>query len=413
VLALPCVVAVPVLWAATRWFLRRARDGYLRMGASYADIAETLGETVTGARTVEALSIADRRGEAMAEAIAAAYAAERNTLRLRTVYLPIADVAYILPTVATLVVGGLLHLGGVVGLAAATTAILYAQQLIGPVDRMLYWTNELQTGGASLARLLGVRGSSAARRHQVTDSRPVSPGIALRSVAFAYREGRDVVHDLTLDIRPGEHLAIVGPTGAGKSTLGLLLAGIHPPRAGTITLGGVPLSELPFEELRGQVALVTQEHHVFHGTLRDNLTLARPDADDAALEAALRAVDAWEWAADAGLDATVGPGGSTLSPAQVQQTALARLILADPHTLVLDEATSLLAPRAARHLERSLASVLAGRTVVAIAHRLHTAHDADRVVVMNEGRITEIGSHDELIEKHGEYAALWRSWQGQ
>jgi ABC-type multidrug transport system fused ATPase/permease subunit len=418
VLALPCLVAVPLLWASTRWFLRRAREGYLRAGASYAGIAETLGETVTGARTVEALSVGDRRAEAVADAIAASYAAERYTLRLRTVYLPIADVSYILPTVATLVVGGLLYLGGTVGLAEVTTAVLYVQQLIGPVDRMLFWTNELQMGGASLARMLGVRGSSEQRPRLVTAGRPrphrpEPAGFALSSVSFAYREGRDVVHDLTLTIRSGEHLAVVGPTGAGKSTLGMLLAAIHPPRSGAITLDGIPLADIPFEELRGQVALVTQEHHVFHGTLRDNLCLAKPGADDAELEAALRAVDAWEWVAEAGLGVRVGPGGTTLSPAQVQQTALARLILADPHTLVLDEATSLLAPRAARRLERSLARVLDGRTVIAVAHRLHTAHDADRVVVMNEGRITETGSHDELMEKRGEYAALWWSWQGQ
>jgi len=166
--------------------------------------------------------------------------------------------------------------------------------------------------------------------------------------------------------------------------------------------------ELPLEELRGQVALVTQEHHVFYGTVRDNLLLARPDATDEQARAALEAVE-WD---GPGLDAVVGSGGRALSPAQVQQLALARLVLADPHTLVLDEATSLLHPRAARRLERSLAAVLEGRTVVAIAHRLHTAHDADRVAVMEDGRISELGSHQELIEAGGRYAALWRSWHG-
>ena len=160
---------------------------------------------------------------------------------------------------------------------------------------------------------------------------------------------------------------------------------------------------------------MTQEQHVFVGTLLENLCLARPDASDAELRAALAAVDALEWA-DAlpdGLETVVGAGGVALAPAQAQQVALARLVLADPHTLVLDEATSLLDPRAARHLERSLASVLEGRTVVAIAHRLHTAHDADRVAVVEDGLLEEIGTHDELVARGGSYAALWDSWHSE
>ena len=163
----------------------------------------------------------------------------------------------------------------------------------------------------------------------------------------------------------------------------------------------MPLVDLALPVLRGEVALVTQEHHVFVGTLADNLRLPRPEATDDELREALSAVDALEWAAALpdGLDTVVGSGGHALTEAQAQQLALARLVLADPHTLVLDEATSLLDPRAARHLERSLAAVVDGRTVVAIAHRLHTAHDADRVAVVEDGVVSELGSHDELIAR--------------
>jgi ABC-type multidrug transport system fused ATPase/permease subunit len=183
---------------------------------------------------------------------------------------------------------------------------------------------------------------------------------------------------------------------------------------GAVEVGGVPLVELPLDELRRQVALVTQEHHVFLGTLRDNLALAKPSAADDEILDALAAVDAQGWVEELpdGLDTELGERATTLSPAQAQQVALARLVLADPHTLVLDEATSLIDPRAARHLERSLAAVLHGRTVIAIAHRLFSAHDADRVAVVEDGRIAELGSHDELVEAGGAYAALWRSWHG-
>jgi len=233
-------------------------------------------------------------------------------------------------------------------------------------------------------------------------------------VRFSYVAGREVLHGISLTIEPGERLAIVGPSGAGKSTLGRLLAGVYAPGAGSITVGGVPLTGLPPHRLRTEVALVSQEHHVFIGTLRDNVALVRPSSAASEVRAALAAVHALDWAdtLPAGLDTVVGAGGVTLSAAQEQQVALARLVLADPHTLVLDEATSLLDPRAARDLERSLAAVLKGRTVVAIAHRLFSAHDADRVAVVEDGRITELGSHDDLVAAGGSYAALWASWHG-
>ena len=204
----------------------------------------------------------------------------------------------------------------------------------------------------------------------------------------------------------------MGPSGSGKSTLGRLLSGINRPRTGSASVGGVELVDLPLEVLRTEVALVTQEHHVFIGSVRDNIVLAREGSDDDAVREALRAVGSLLWVErlPQGLDTVIGSGRYSLTPAQAQQVALARLIIADPHTLVLDEATSLIDPRTARTLEGSMNNLLEGRTVVAIAHRLHTAHDADRIAVVIDGRIVELGSHHELVELDGEYAALWRAW---
>jgi ABC-type multidrug transport system fused ATPase/permease subunit len=408
----PLVVAVPVLWGATRWYLRRAKAGYLRESASYAAINSSVAETAEGARTVEALGLEHRRLDRIDADIAEAYAAERYTLSLRQIWFPAVEIGYLLPTIATLLFGGWLHSRGQASLADVTAATLYVQALIDPVDRLISWLDELQVGGASLARLLGV--AAVPDDRNVTGREPADEQIVASGVRFPYTD-RDVLTGIDLDVSPGERVAMVGPSGAGKSTLGRLLAGIHPPRLGTVTVGEVEMSELPLDDLRGHVALVTQEHHVFVGTIRDNLALAIDDlGSDERLRGALSAVDALEWvdALPAGLDTVVGSAGHQLTPAQAQRIALARLVLADPHTLVLDEATSLIDPRSARHLERSLAAVLHGRTVVAIAHRLFTAHDADRVAVVEDGQIAEIGSHDELIESDGSYAALWRSWHG-
>ena len=410
---LPCLLAMPPLVVGLRWYLARAKDGYLAETASYSQITTTLSETVEGSRTVEALGLGEQRVQQGDDDCRASFAAERYTLHLRTRFFPSMELSYLLPVVGPLLFGGWLYARGDVSLGEVTTATLYVQMLIDPVDRLVSILDELQLGAASLARLLGV--AQVPDDREVSGRVPTSEKLDAEAVRFAYVEGRDVLHGVDLDVGVGERIAMVGPSGAGKSTLGRLLAGIHPPRAGRVTVGDVGLVELPLGDLRGHVALVTQEHHVFVGTLRENLVLARPEADDEQVLAALGAVDAREWALalPEGLDTVVGSGGRSLSAAQAQQVALARLVLADPHTLVLDEATSLIDPRAARHLERSLAAVLEGRTVIAIAHRLFSAHDADRVAVVEDGVIAELGSHDELVAAGGSYASLWESWHGQ
>lgn len=406
------LIALPLLLVLCRWYFRRAPAAYRSEAAGYAAVASALTETVDAGRTVESLRLGPERIALSDRRISEWTAWERYTLWLRSVLFPAVSVTHVLVLASVLLIGGVYVLQGWIGVGQLTTAALISQMLVEPVGIVLRWYDELQVAQVSLARLVGVRevepepGDAA--------ERPEGRAVRAEDVHFGYRPGVDVLRQVTLAVEPGTRLALVGPSGAGKSTLGRLLAGIYGPGRGRLTLGGAELARMPAEEVRSHVALVNQEHHVFVGSLRDNLRLARTDAGDQELWRALAAVDAESWgrALADGLDTEVGSGALALTPAQAQQVALARLVLADPHTLVLDEATSLLDPRAARHLERSLARVLEGRTVVAIAHRLHTAHDADLIAVVEGGRITELGPHDELVAAGGAYAALWRSWHG-
>ncbi|MEV7425232.1 ABC transporter ATP-binding protein [Streptomyces sp. NPDC091212] len=402
---------------ATRWYLRRAHTAYLAEGEANSVLAEVLSATASGARTVEAFGLQRRRIDACEEAVEECRRTRTRTLFLRSVLFPSVDVSYVVPVVAVLVAGGALRDHGSVSLGTVVACALYTQRLAQPMDAILQWVEQVQSSGASFARVegLGAAGAQDARDGSTAPDgpAPADDRIEVTGVRYAYDGGRDVLRGVDLTVRPGERLAVVGASGAGKSTLGRLLAGIDRPREGAVTVGGAEIAALGPERLRRQVVLVTQEHHVFIDTVRDNLLMAAPGATDGEVHAALDAVGAG-WVADLpdGLDTALGAGEFSLDGAKAQQLALARVVLADPHTLVLDEATALLDPATARHAERALAAVLAGRTVIAIAHRLHTARDADRVAVMDDGRLTELGTHDELVARGGAYARLWHSWHG-
>ncbi|MGE6736374.1 ABC transporter ATP-binding protein, partial [Streptomyces sp. NPDC059900] len=353
-LAPAILIAVPLLVVGCRWYFKRAPSAYRSEAAGYAAVAAALAETIDAGRTVEAHRLGERRVQLSERRVKEWTAWERHTLYLRSVLFPVITFTHTLVLCSVLMVGGVFVLQGWIGVGQLATGALIAQMLVDPLGIILRWYDELQVAQVSLARLVGVRDIEPDAGD--TAVAPEGRDVLADDVHFGYRAGVDVLREVSLAVEPGSRVALVGPSGAGKSTLGRLLAGIYAPRNGRVTLGGAELSAMPAEEVRAHVALVNQEHHVFVGSLRDNLLLARTGARDAELWAALGAVDADSWARalGEGLDTEVGSGGFALTPAQAQQIALARLVLADPHTLVLDEATSLLDPRAARHLERSL-----------------------------------------------------------
>ncbi|HEX2145153.1 MAG TPA: ABC transporter ATP-binding protein [Glycomyces sp.] len=407
-LAVCMLLAVPLIAIGARWYLKRARAGYLRQARAESRSGDVLAATADGARTAELYRLTEARNEVGDQAIAAHWAANKYTLYLRSVYFLTLESSYVLPASAVLVLGGAMYFNGMVTLGEVASCAVLSRQVMTPLNFMLMMVERLQRGFASFARVEGVAEVDTEESANAAAT-PADGTVELRGVHFAYPTGPEVLHGVDLKIPAGERLAVVGPSGAGKSTIARLVSGIDAPRAGQVVIGGVPVADLPLDERRGHVTLVTQEHHVFTATLRDNLTLAKPDADDAELQAALATVGA-AWADD--LDLELGGTAKELDAAAAQQIALARIILADPDVVILDEATAMLDPRAARDTERALAAVLEGRTVIGIAHRLHTAHDADRIAVIDDGRLAELGSHNELLQANGPYARLWNSWHG-
>lgn len=404
------LLAVPILVVAMRWYMKRAVRVYERLGATYGPIFASINETASGARAVEALGLAGSRERSMHAAMASHWLAAVGRIQLRQVMLPWTNLAFAVPVFASLAWGGWLALHGTVSIGTVVSMTLFASALVAPLEALIGWTDELQKGFVSFARVLGV--SEVHESATDAGASPSSNEVELRDVRFAYREGHEVVHGVSLSVVPGERLAMVGASGAGKSTLARLLAGIDVPSSGRALIGGVDVGDVPLDRRRREIMLVSQESHVFATSILENVQLARGDAADDEVREALATTGAIGWidALPDGWHTRVGTKGHALSGAQEQQLALARVVLADPHTLILDEATSAMDPTAARDLEAALDAALRGRTVIAIAHRLYTAYDADRIAVVDAGRIVEFGTHDELVARGERYAELWNAW---
>lgn len=388
------LVVVPVHVLAVRWYLRRAPEVYAAERSAMSDRAQRLLDSLRGLESVRAYGLDRHHLRGIA---AASWSVVRVTMRARAIqngFFARLNLAEYLGMSALLVVGFLLVSSGSGTLGGTTAAMLLFLRLFGPINQLLFVVDELQSALASLGRIVGVIAVEAP-----TPSAPAaSDSLRVEGVTHSYRPGRPVLVDVSVTVPAGATVAVVGASGAGKSTLASLAAGVHVADSGTVARPE-------------PTVLVTQEVHVFDATLRENLTLASPAAPDPSLDEALIRVGADHLLA-LGLDAALGASGTPLTPAQAQQLALARVLLADPPAVILDEATAEAGSAEAGRLERAAAEVLRGRTALVVAHRLTQAESADRVVLMEAGRIAEEGTHAELLAARGRYARLWEAWSG-
>ena len=409
--ALALLVLLPVHALAVRYYLRHAPQVYVAQREAMAERAQHLLTSLHGLETVRAYRLEQSH---LHRITAASWQVVRWNLLARIVqnrFFGRLNLAEFLGTAALLTVGYLLVTSGYGTLGAATTAVLFFLRLFDPINGLLMVIDDVQSAFASLARIIGVLRTPAHSEPEAADELPAGesvpaaePVLALSAVDFAYRADHPVLRAVDLQVRPEETVALVGESGAGKSTIAALAAGILHPDRGTVRTATTAT--------HAQVLLVTQETHTFSGTLRANLTLVAPAAGDDRLREVITAVGAdelLERLPDA-LDTLVGDDGHRLTPAEAQLLALARVLLADPALVILDEATAEAGSAAAGLLEAATTAVLADRAGLVIAHRLSQARTCDRIVVVDDGKVVEQGRHEELIAAGGRYAAMWAAW---
>lgn len=408
---LAAMLSVPIQLYTVRWYVRRALPIYAKQRIAVGEQQQQLLDTIGGAHTVRAFRGTEGHVDKVTRRSSEAVRLSLRGIRLMTRFFARLNLAEFIGLGAVLGTGFLLVGAGTATIGTATAAALYFHSLFNPINAALALVDDAQSAAASLARLVGVADQPSVQEPQRPPT-PLDSSVKAADITHAYVPGHEVLSDVDLDIGPAERVAIVGASGAGKTTVAKLLAGVHTPSRGSIAIGGVGLDELGPAATRASVALISQEVHVFAGPLSDDLRLASPDAGDWELRGALDQVGALNWAQALpyGLNTIVGDGGHRVTAMQAQQLALARLILTDPAVAILDEATAEAGSTGARELETAAARALAGRTGLVVAHRLTQAAAADRIIVLDDGCVVETGSHAELIAAGGRYAELWEAW---
>jgi ATP-binding cassette subfamily B protein len=408
------LVVVPAMTALTLWFRRASDHGYTRVRERIAEVLADLAEGLGGIRVITAFNRRRHNITAHRNLVGQYRDANVYTARVNAFYGPATDLVGVAGQLVVLAVGGSMVLDGQLSIGGLTAFVLYLTAFFAPIQQLVQLYTTYQSGQAAVAKLRELLATqpTVEEAPDAIDLPPIDGAIELRDVSFAYEEGQPVLERLDLVVRPGETLALVGPTGAGKSTLAKLVARFYDPTSGAVLIDGHDLRTVTLTSLRRQLGVVPQEPFLFVGTMRDNLAFARPDAGDDEILAATQAVGLGELLERLpdGLDTVVHERGSSLSSGERQLLALARAFLARPRVLVLDEATSSLDLKSEAQVEHALDVVLEGRTAIVIAHRLATAQRADRIAVVDQRGIVELGSHDELVARDGEYAQLYRAW---
>ena len=416
-LALVTLSTFPLLWLLARWFRRRSYAAYRHTRQTVSALIVQFVETFGGIRAVQAFRREERNEQIFGDLNADYRQANARSFRLMALFIPGVTMLGSIATTGVLLYGGHRVLDGDLKIGVLTAFLLYLRRFFDPMQDLAMFYNSFQSANAALEKLSGVL------EEEPSVPEPVNPvpvpaargELALRAVRFAYRTEaeQNVLPHLDLHIPAGQTVALVGATGAGKTTVARLLARFYDPQSGQVTLDGVDLRQLTEVDLRRAVVLVTQENFLFSGTVADNIGFGRPDASRAEIEAAARAIGAHHFISllPEGYDTDVRKRGGRLSAGQRQLVAFARAFLADPAVLILDEATSSLDVPSERAVQRALRTILADRTAVIIAHRLSTVEIADRVLVIDTGRVVEDGSPEELIAGDGEFADLHRAWR--
>jgi ATP-binding cassette subfamily B protein len=412
-LAVGVLIIVPPVFFASRWFRRVSNKAYLEVRDRISTNLSTLQESLEGVRVVQAFGRERQFTKRFEKSNEDQYEANMRTTRISAKYFPVIEYAGVVGTAVIIGYGGWLSTRGIITVGTVAAFVLYLNNLFEPINQLSQLYNVVQSAGAALEKIFGVLDTRpTVRQHQGAIDLPPASEIDVDHVTFAYGPNDPVLHDVSLHVGAGERLALVGPTGAGKSTLAKLIARFYDPVDGAVRVGDVDLRQVTFVSLRERIVVVPQEGFLFAGTLRDNVRVGRPDASDDEVEEALRALGLLDrfLAFPDGLETEVRERGSRLSAGERQLISLARAALADPTILILDEATSNLDPGTERSVEQALERLTHGRTVVVVAHRLSTAARADRIAVIVDGRLAELGTHDELVAHEGHYASLYRAW---
>jgi ATP-binding cassette subfamily B protein len=412
-LILICLVPLPFVVLASVKFQRDSNQAYLEVRDRIGSTLSRLQEGIAGVRVIQAFGREQMETDRFAHENKTLYRAHMDSVFVQAWYLPVIEIAGLGTTALVVGLGGWMTIEGIITLGTIAFFVLTLGNLFEPIQQLSQLFNTVQSAGAGLKKLFDLLDTpvDVPERKGAVDL-PARGAIEVEGVTFAYAEGPPVLRDVDLVIHPGERLALVGPTGAGKSTLAKLIARLYDPTEGAVRFGGIDLRDATLRSLRDRIVVVPQEGFLFNGTILDNIRIARGDATDEDIEQALREVGVLERFASlpAGLHTEVRERGSRLSAGEKQLVSLARAALVDPALLVLDEATSSLDPGTELLVERAMTRLMEGRTVVVIAHRMSTAERSDRVGVVNDGRLLELGTHAELVQAGGQYAALHRTW---